>query len=926
MQRSRFRKLPIKQKIVVLSIAVAGIALLIFTLVSAFNQIRIMRQAMLENLTILSESIADLSSAALSFSDKEGAAEILVTLRADRDIEVAAIYDPKGVLFACYNRGEGGVEHLPDHVVSDGVRFFFQSGRYKLEIFRPILLQDKNIGVLYLLSNTGRMTAHVLNSLLLLVLSMVVVLALTALVSTRLQGIITRPVRLLASTARDISENGDYSLRVEKLTDDEIGQLIDDFNTMLNGIQERDAELQQHRHNLELLVQERTEELRTKRDEALAAARAKSEFLANMSHEIRTPMNGVIGVLSLLQDVRMTTEQKRLLETATRSADSLLLIINDILDFSKIDAGKITFESIPFNLRELIEETSELFIDTVNLKNLELTCFVPVHIPCRVLGDPTRLRQIITNLLSNAVKFTEAGEVRLSVSVINRKESRQELLFTVEDTGIGIADDVTGRLFEKFTQADGSTTRKYGGTGLGLSVCKQLVEQQGGSIGVKSALGVGTTFWFSMSFTIVEETYPLIPYNKLKGKRYLVAARSQSTRSILVHYLEFCDAEVLTFGDGGSCLGALNELIHQGKTVDAIVMDQHLPDCNGVQFAETIHRDFGESAPLMVLMSTTSLGKVRLRRSGIRRLLLKPVRQLDLYNSLADRESRGGRHQQNEIVSEPLVIVPRLHGSLLLVDDEPMNQRIALAILQKYGLQAEVAASGREAVRMTAEKNYSVVLMDIQMPEMSGYEATQLIRKREEEQGLRRSVIIAMTANAMASTRARCFEAGMDDFFAKPIKPDVLAERLRPWLDIREPNRPEQEEMTGPSAMTVTAFVDQSQGQLSWSIERALEFVGGDEGLFRELVQLFMTRNETLLRAIEVAIQAGDAEDLREGAHAYKGAVGHFAADSVRQLAISLEAMGKEGRIDAAMDDFNRLRDAATKLLEELAAYLAGGS
>ncbi|WP_073614531.1 response regulator [Desulfopila aestuarii] len=926
MQWPRFRKLPIKQKLVVLSIVVAGTALFIFTLVSAFNQIRSMRQAMLENLTILSESIADLSSAALSFSDKDGAAEILGTLRADRDIEVAAIYDFDGAPFASYFRGaEGSEQQLPKMVSSDAVRFYFQSGHYKFEIFRPINLQDKTIGVLYLLSGTGRMTAHILNSIILLVLSMVVVLAVTVLISARLQGIITRPVSLLASTARDISENGDYGLRVDKLSDDEIGQLIDDFNTMLKGIQERDAELQQHRHNLEMLVQERTEELRAKRDEALAAARAKSEFLANMSHEIRTPMNGVIGVLSLLQDVPMTAEYKRLLETATRSADSLLLIINDILDFSKIDAGKITFESIPFDLRELMEETSELFIDTVNLKNLELTCFVPTSIPCRILGDPTRLRQIITNLLSNAVKFTEAGEVKLSVSVVNRHDSQQELMFTVEDSGIGISDDVTGRLFEKFTQADGSTTRKYGGTGLGLSVCKQLVEQQGGSIGVSSKIGSGTTFWFSIAFDIVEETFPLIPYNKLKGKRYLVAADSRSNRSIIEHYLEFCDAEVLSYPDAGSCLAALNELIRHDKAVDAILIDQRLPDCEGLQFAEAIHRDFGDNAPLMVLMSTMSFVKAQLRRAGVSRSLLKPIRQLDLYNSLADRVARGQKRLEKETIAEQLQTHPRLHGSLLLVDDEPINQNIALAILQKYGLQAEVAGSGREALRMTAERTYSVVLMDIQMPEMSGYETTQLIRKREMEQGLKRSVIIAMTANAMESTRTRCFEVGMDDFFTKPIKPDVLAERLKPWLNTQELGRNANAEVPGASPVARSENVDLPQDQLLWSLKRALEFVGDDEGLFRELVQLFMARNETLLNAIEAAIAAGDSEGLRDAAHAYKGAVGHFAADSVRELALSLESMSKEGRMDSALDEFNRLRVAATRLMDELAVYLGTG-
>jgi len=329
----------------------------------------------------------------------------------------------------------------------------------------------------------------------------------------------------------------------------------------------------------------------------------------------------------------------------------------------------------------------------------------------------------------------------------------------------------------------------------------------------------------------------------------------------------------------------------------------------------------------MMLMSTTTFVKAQLRRAGVTRSLLKPVRQLDLYNSLADRSVREYKRQQKEMRIDPLRIHLRLQGSLLLVDDEPINQKIALAILQKYGLQAEVAGSGREAVRMTAERNYSVVLMDIQMPEMSGYEATQLIRKREMEQGLKRSVIIAMTANAMESTRTRCFEVGMDDFFTKPIKPDVLAERLKPWLNSQDSGQPAFAEISGaPKVVGTEPAVHSQNDELLWNFARAMEFVGGDEGLFRELIQLFMVRSDTLLDAIEAAIEAGDAKGLRDGAHAYKGAVGHFAADTVRQLALSLETMGKEKRLEGAMAEFIRLREAVTRLLAELTAYLGGGS
>ncbi len=933
MRFASFSKLPIRKKLIVLSVLIAGGALFIFTLISAFAQVRVMRQAMVDNLTILSESIADLSSAALSFSDQGGAEDILGTLHADPDIEVAAVFDADGTFFAAYFKGgNNNQDGFRQEIQADTHGFIFQDNSYKFQIFRSILVQDKTIGTLYLLSNSDRMVAHLINSAMLLMFSMIAVFVATVIVSTRLQGLITRPVSLLASTARKISEKGNYALRVEKSSDDEIGQLIDDFNTMLAGIQERDAELQEHRQNLEVLVADRTEELRAKRDEALAAALAKSEFLANMSHEIRTPMNGVIGVLSLLQDVPMTQEYRRLLETATRSADSLLLIINDILDFSKIDAGKIVFESIPFDLRELMEETSALFIDTVNLKDIDLTCFIPVDTPCFIQGDPTRLRQIVTNLLSNAVKFTEKGVVKIEVSVKKRNGAELELIFAVEDSGIGIAEEVTGTLFEKFTQADGSTTRKYGGTGLGLSVCKQLVEKQGGEIGVRSRLGFGATFWFTMPFEIHEDSCQVVPYGKLQGKKCLLVDSSVNNSRVIEHYLRYCDVEVEVYCDAQSCLSRLEEM-HRGSEVvaDALLINHHLNDIDGLQLAETVHRKYGERAPKMILLSSTTFVKAQLRQSGIRSTLIKPIRQLDLYNSLAHFVVREKEQFLKESSNDRKKIIPAgLYGSILLVDDEPINQKIAKAILQKCGLHTEIAVSGMEALKMTAEKDYSVVLMDIQMPEMSGYEATELIRKRESQNGTQRSVIIAMTANAMSSTRKRCFEAGMDDFFTKPIKPDVLAERLRPWLstqpDMEMGTTTEVEHKTLSNGLLKSTRTTHGDNHQMWEFETALGFVGGDEGLFRELVELFLSRNDTLLAGIEKSINAGDAKALRDSGHAFKGAVSHFAAEPVRKLALQLEKMGKNGEMDGSQDVYEKLCEAASQLLQELREYLEKSS
>jgi signal transduction histidine kinase/DNA-binding response OmpR family regulator/HPt (histidine-containing phosphotransfer) domain-containing protein len=922
MRLSIVQNLPIKRKLLLLIIGITGGALLLFALLSAFTQIRIMRQTMVENLLVLSQSVAEISTLSHNISGVEGTA-ILSTLSADPGIELAVIYDEKKTPVAVFQRiSIGDATLVPKSARHVETGFVFLNNAYKLEISCPIKFAEDRVGTLYVLSNTDRLIAHIRTSVLGSLFSLLFVLVVTAFASSRLQYLITEPVSSLAALVRRISGKGDYAIRVKKSQHDEIGQLIDDFNTMLKAIQDRDEELQNHRQNLENLVLERTEELQASRDEALAAARAKSEFLANMSHEIRTPMNGVIGVLSLLRDAPMTEEYRRLLDTATRSADSLLLIINDILDFSKIDAGKITFESIPFDLRELLEETSELFIDTVNLKNIDLTCFVPTTIPCRVKGDPTRLRQIITNLLSNAVKFTDAGEVRLHVSVVSRADMHQELLFSVEDTGIGIQQEAIDRLFDKFTQADGSTTRKYGGSGLGLSVCKQLVEKQGGRIGLKSKLGFGAMFWFTLPFVIAEDSVPVIPYNHLQGKHILLVDHNITNLAIIAHYLHYCDARVTTCTDAEGALRKLEEIGRQGEKVDTVLIDNNLGTASGLDFPELLHRQLGQVASKIILMSTTTYSRARLKNAGVSAILLKPVRQLELYNILAglpfyekedDQSGESGEGQGARV----------LEGVVLLVDDEPINQKIAVTILQKFGLTVEVAATGYEAVAKSFQKKYSVILMDIQMPEMSGYEATELIRNREKAEGLPRTIIIAMTANAMDSTRKQCLAAGMDDFFTKPIKPDMLAERLQPWLSIeRIPTTVQNSDMSAIMESAEQLAETQPGTATAWDIVTALGFVGGDEELFKELVDLFLQRNEILLSAIESAVHHGDALAVRNSAHAYKGSVSHFAAMRVRELAYILETHGKNADLTGCNEKIKELREAASILVKELTEYL----
>jgi two-component system, sensor histidine kinase and response regulator len=923
------RTLSLRRKLVFFMVGITGSALLLFSVVSVVNQARIIRQSLVDNVDTLASVLAGLSGPPLSLPTQDSVPEILKILRTDRDVEKGVMFAADGRTIAAYTNLAVTtlMDDLPDPSIAvrkSGHEFFLQGGILRLKIFHPVILDGKQIGTLYLRLNLANFTRQLSHSIVLLLFSLMLILLLVLFVSSRLQRLITGPLSALAETARKITESGDYEIRVERTTDDEIGTVIDDFNTMLDVIKSRDAELLEHRHHLERIVEKRTEELCQKRDEALAAARAKSEFLANMSHEIRTPMNGIIGVLSLLKGAHLNEEYKRLLQTATRSADSLLLIINDILDFSKIEAGKIDFESIDFDLRDLMEEVTLLFVEAANLKHLNLLCFVPTDVDSRVQGDPTRLRQILTNLLSNAIKFTGKGEVILQVALIRKQHGQQLLRFSVEDTGIGIAADALKNLFQKFTQADGSTTRKYGGTGLGLSVCKQLVELQNGEIGVDSEEGKGSIFWFTLTMQILAGEIKEIPVDIVRGRRFLIVDDNPTNRLIIEHYLESCHAETFICDAGDQAVAIIRKMAMEGRPVHTVLLDYHMPSKDGLQLAAEITQEFGQDSPELILLSSESGVRKKAARAGIRTIIYKPIRLSQFYNALSSISRLAHETVYNE-EKQDTITDPR--GRILLVDDEPINQKVGVAILKKFGIDSAVANNGREAVRMNEESHYDLILMDIQMPEMSGFEATEEIRKRERLNGLSRIPIIAMTANAMESTREHCLAIGMDDFIAKPIKPDTMMERLQPWLrrfavisGREETAVPSLEQSSGESGLLEKKTTPSSAK--IWDRDQALQLLGGDETLLRELAGLFLQRNALLLENVDKAIRAKDAAALHEAAHAYKGAVNHFSAAGIKDIVFTLEKKGSAGDLSGTDSLFVQLNDGVNLLLKELQAYV----
>ena len=888
--------------------AITGVALLVFSSLSVINQVRLLRIGMVENLEVLAGAISRLSPSASNTSSDQSAEELLSVLKEHEDIEAGALFNDLNEPYAIYLREKKSKSKpvVPDTIGEDGYRFIQIGGVPKLEIFHPIIQQGKRVGTVYVRSNLHKLKSQIYNTFVVLVLSMLLILFVAQLAARRLQRGITRPVFSLADTVRKISEIGDYSTRVERISRDEIGSLIDDFNTMLDAIQVRDSELNQHRHNLELLVEERTEELRNSRDEALAAAQAKTEFLANMSHEIRTPMNGVIGVLSLLKGAPMTEEHRRLLETATRSADSLMFIINDILDFSKIEAGMVEFESIPFDLRALVEETASLFIDSVDSKKIDLISFIPRDVHCFVEGDPVRLRQILTNLVSNAVKFTNEGEILLKVELIEVRDSKQLLRFRIVDSGIGISETALPQLFEKFTQADGSTTRKYGGTGLGLSVCKQLVELQGGDIRVASEVGKGSEFWFTLPLTIIPASNFAYPCLKLDGKRILVVDDNATNRMILDHYLSACSVSLTLCNSGEEALKQVESSFKVNQPFDIILIDYRMPAVDGLQLAEQLNSQYGSNGPDMFILSSGSLRFEQAQKYGVKAIVHKPIHQTHLYDVLVNRAEQ---FEEVSIEQKPAERPPVLSGKVLLVDDELINQKVAHAILQQFGLEIDLATNGWEAVQLSDANYYDVILMDIQMPEMSGYEATEIIREREATTNTKPVVIIAMTANAMESTKTRCLDVGMDDFIAKPIKPNELLKRLKPWLD---------DSMTSPEQVRRHTNTIEEVSSNLWDYERALQFVGGDKKLFHELILLFVERKMQMLESIQKAIAKEDPKLLDDAAHAYKGAVNHFSAKSIRDIAFRLESKGKREDMSGAHELFTRLVELSDELSSSL--------
>ncbi|MEM6673052.1 MAG: ATP-binding protein [Planctomycetota bacterium] len=789
--RAGDRPSSIRGRVTTLTMTVTVVSLLC----AATYQISASRMRSLDRLerelTVIADVLGNSNRSTLTSTDPVAAVAALREIEVIDALRGSAFYDRGGQLFAQYDKDLGADVAVPDHLQGT----IIESTAGYVEVTRPVVAGEKTLGWIYLRSDLRDVNASTRAEFISYGLTFIGAMVVAFLLSSRLRRPIVEPIMAISSTARRVTTDHDYAIRMRREGDEELIQLIDAFNDMLNTVQERDAALQRHRKNLAREIAGRTKDLEAAKDEAEAALQFKSEFLANMSHEIRTPMNGVIGMTELLGSTALDDQQRSMLDTVHSCGEQLLALIDDVLDVSKIEAGRMELESIPFSIRDLVDDVCAVLGQRCEDKGVELVSVVGTEVPERVVGDSARLGQVLLNLMSNATKFTTDGEVEVSVRAselsFDLAGSRLATVrFSVRDSGIGIPTDRLEAIFDAFSQVDASTTRRFGGTGLGLAISSDLVRLMGGQIRVSSRVGTGSIFEIELPMRLADgSAVPSAGRRVLTDRTVAVAAQNGALCRALSESVVALGPQAVPYAQADALLRVAQYGYGVDAVHDALVLDVGLLGATFQEQAGWLQTNAAFVTRRTVLLAPMSTSIALAHHFGERLagVLAKPAKHGELDSAL--RLALGLESLQ------PATAAPAANEScslrlesldVLLVEDNLVNQRVATAMLARIGIKPTIANNGAEAIDKATSHEFDLILMDCQMPEVDGFDATRALRTFE---GSAHVPIIALTANAMEGDRERCLAAGMDDYIAKPLRSDQLVEVLERWLNAIVLNR-----------------------------------------------------------------------------------------------------------------------------------------